>query len=78
MLTSLGVYLCAKAAIPRNAEKTAGGSIINLSSIYGIVGAGVRAAYVASKGGVTNLTRGMALDYAEDNIRVKLHLPRLR
>ena len=69
-----GVYLCAKAAIPAM-QKNGGGSIINLSSIYGIVGADVRAAYVASKGGVTNLTRGMALDYAEDNIRVNCLCP---
>lgn len=69
-----GVYLCAKAAIPAM-QKNGGGCIINLSSIYGLVGADVRAAYVASKGGVTNLTRGMALDYAEDNIRVNCICP---
>ena len=69
-----GVYLCAKAAIPAM-RKNRGGSIINLSSIYGLVGADVRAAYVASKGGVTNLTRGMALDYAEDNIRINCICP---
>lgn len=69
-----GVYLCAKAVIPEM-QKNGGGSIINMSSIYGIVGADVRAAYVASKGGVTNLTRGMALDYAQDNIRVNCICP---
>lgn len=69
-----GVYLCAKAAIPAMREN-GGGSIINLSSIYGLVGADVRAAYVASKGGVTNLTRGMALDYAEENIRINCICP---
>ena len=69
-----GVYLCAKAAIPAM-RMNGGGSIINLSSIYGLVGADVRAAYVASKGGVTNLTRGMALDYAEENIRVNCICP---
>lgn len=69
-----GVYLCAKAAIPEM-RRNGGGSIINLSSIYGLVGADVRAAYVASKGGVTNLTRGMALDYAEENIRINCICP---
>ena len=69
-----GVFLCAKAAIPAM-QKNGCGSIINMSSIYGIVGADVRAAYVASKGGVTNLTRGMALDYAQDNIRVNCICP---
>ena len=69
-----GVFLCAKAAIPAM-QKNGGGSIINMSSIYGVVGADVRAAYVASKGGVTNLTRGMALDYAENNIRVNCICP---
>jgi NAD(P)-dependent dehydrogenase (short-subunit alcohol dehydrogenase family) len=69
-----GVFLCAKAAIPAM-QKNGGGSIINMSSIYGIVGGDVRAAYVASKGAVTNLTRGMALDYAQDNIRVNCICP---
>ena len=69
-----GVFLCAKAAIPAM-QRNSGGSIINMSSIYGIVGADVRAAYVASKGAVTNLTRGMALDYAQDNIRVNCICP---
>ena len=69
-----GVYLCSKAAIPAM-QKNGGGSIINMSSIYGLVGGDVRAAYVASKGGVTNLTRGMALDYVADNIRVNCICP---
>lgn len=69
-----GVFLSSKAAIPAM-QKNGSGSIINLSSIYGVVGGDVRAAYVASKGAVTNLTRGMALDYAQDNIRVNCICP---
>ena len=54
-----GVFLGSKYAIPEMI-KNGGGSIINMASIYGLVGAPVRAAYVATKGGVANLTRGMA------------------
>lgn len=51
------------------------GKIINLSSIYGLVGGENSAAYCASKGGVSNLTRQMALDYAEDKINVNALAP---
>ena len=69
-----GGYLCAKYAIPE-IIRNGGGSIINMGSIYGIVGGKTRAAYVASKGAVVNLTRGMALDYVDDNIRVNCICP---
>ena len=64
-----GVYLCSKYAV-RHMQKLKKGSIINTASIAGIVGYPESAAYCASKGGVHNLTKNMALDYAPDGIRV--------
>jgi NAD(P)-dependent dehydrogenase (short-subunit alcohol dehydrogenase family) len=56
-------------------RKAGGGSIINMSSVLGLVGARNRAAYSASKGAVTMLTKCMALDHAADKIRVNCICP---
>ena len=64
-----GVFFCTKHAIP-HMKKARGGSIINLSSIYGIVGAGDVPPYHASKGAVRLMTKNDALIYAADKIRV--------
>jgi NAD(P)-dependent dehydrogenase (short-subunit alcohol dehydrogenase family) len=64
-----GVFLCTKHTIPKM-KKAAGGSIINLSSIYGLVGAPDIPPYHASKGAVRLMTKTDALFYAQDNIRV--------
>ena len=47
-----------------------GGSIVNLSSIYGLVGAPMAAAYEASKGAIRLFTKGAATEYAAHGIRV--------
>ena len=47
-----------------------GGSIVNISSIYGLIGAPATAAYQASKGAVRLLTKSTAVDYAPFKIRV--------
>ena len=64
-----GVFFCTKHAIPYMQE-AGGGSIINLSSIYGIVSAPDIPPYHASKGAVRLMTKTDALEYAEDGIRV--------
>ena len=64
-----GVFFCTKAAIP-HLKKAGGGSIINLSSIYGLVGAPDLPPYHASKGAVRLMSKTDALLYAGDGIRV--------
>jgi len=64
-----GVFLMSKAVIPHMVEQ-GGGSIVNMSSVTGLVGLPVRPAYCASKGAVAILTRQMAVDFGKDNIRV--------
>lgn len=64
-----GVFLCTKHVIPYMLKSSAC-SIINLSSIYGIVGAADLPPYHASKGAVRLMTKNDALIYAKDGIRV--------
>lgn len=64
-----GPFLCTKHAIPflREAGR---GSIINMSSIYGMIGNADAPAYHASKGAVRLMSKSDAISYASDNIRV--------
>ena len=64
-----GVFFCTKHVIPYM-RKAGGGSIINLSSIYGLVSAPDVPPYHASKGAVRLMTKTDALLYAKDDIRV--------
>lgn len=68
------VFLLSKYAIPIMAQ-AGGGVIINTASGWGLVGGRKAAAYCASKGAVVNLTRAMALDHGEQNIRVNCICP---
>jgi len=64
-----GVFFCTKHAIP-HLRRAGGGSIVNLSSIYGLVGAPDLPPYHAAKGAVTVMSKTDALIYAADRIRV--------
>jgi NAD(P)-dependent dehydrogenase (short-subunit alcohol dehydrogenase family) len=64
-----GVFFGTKHAIP-HLKRAGGGSIINLSSIYGLIGAADVPPYHASKGAVRLMSKNDALIYAPDNIRV--------
>lgn len=64
-----GVFLCTKHAIP-HLQRAGGGSIVNLSSIYGLVGAPDVPPYHASKGAVRLMSKTDAMLYAGDRIRV--------
>lgn len=77
MATNLtGTFLVSQAAVPV-LRRAGGGSIINIGSYLGLVGLKNRAAYCASKGGVTLLTKAMALDHAPEKIRVNCICPAL-
>jgi len=64
-----GVFYCTKAAIA-HLRKAGGGSIVNLSSIYGIISAPDLPPYHASKGAVREMSKTDALLYAKEGIRV--------
>lgn len=64
-----GVFLGMKAAVPAM-RKAGGGSIVNVSSIAGLIGVGAATAYQATKGAVRILTKTVAVEQAKHGIRV--------
>ncbi len=68
-----GTFFCCAAAIPH--LRATRGCIVNLSSDAGIQGNLGAAVYCASKGGVSNLTRALALELAPDGVRVNAVCP---
>lgn len=67
-VNTTAVFLCTKHAVP-HLKRSGGGSVVNISSIYGIVGGGDIPPYHAAKGAVRTMTKNDALTYAADRIR---------
>ncbi len=69
-----GAFVCAQAVYPRMRE-AGGGKIINTGSMLSIFGAAYAVAYGASKGGIVQMTKSLAVAWAKDNIQVNAILP---
>ncbi len=69
-----GTFYCCRAA-GSHMLQSGEGSIINVSSVHGSTGVARMAAYGASKGGVENLTRSLAIEWADRSVRVNCLAP---
>jgi 2-deoxy-D-gluconate 3-dehydrogenase len=67
-------FVCSRAAYP-HLKRSGGGKIINIGSMLSIFGASFAPAYGASKGGLVQLTKSLAVAWAGDNIQVNAVLP---
>jgi 2-dehydro-3-deoxy-D-gluconate 5-dehydrogenase len=67
-------FICSHAVYPTMKEQ-GGGKIINIGSMLSIFGASFAPAYGASKGGIVQLTKSLAVAWAKDNIQVNAVLP---
>jgi 2-deoxy-D-gluconate 3-dehydrogenase len=69
-----GAFLCSQAAYPFM-KRGGGGKVINIGSMFALFGSAYAAAYAASKGGLVQLTKSLAVAWAVDNIQVNAVLP---
>lgn len=69
------VFFCSQMAAKQMIAQGDGGAIVNISSQAGVVGAPERGPYSGAKGGVNNMTRTMAAEWAEHGIRVNVVAP---
>jgi len=70
-----GLFFCNQAVAVQSMIPRKTGAIVNIASIFGLVGGPKRASYCASKGGVVQLTRQEAIEWAPYNIRVNAVAP---
>ena len=70
-----GAWLMARAVAAQMARLGHGGSIVNMASVLGLAGSAQVPAYCASKGGLVNLTRALAVEWARQGIRVNALAP---
>lgn len=73
-VTLKGIYLLSREVVPHMIRQ-GGGSIINIGSGWSLKGGPKAASYCAAKGGAVNLTRAMAIDHGQHNIRVNCVCP---
>ncbi len=69
-----GMFFCSQ-AVAREMTKLGGGCIVNVASVSGLVAYYKRAPYCSAKGGAVNLTRELAIEWAQHNIRVNAIAP---
>lgn len=70
-----GTFFCAKYAVLQFRRQGRGGAIINMASVNSFFAEGSIAAYCASKGGIAQLTRALAMDHSKEGIRVNAICP---
>jgi 3alpha(or 20beta)-hydroxysteroid dehydrogenase len=74
-INQTGPWLGMKYSVPLMRKSGDGGSIINLSSIYGIIGANGAVAYQGTKAAIRGISRSAAIEFAADRIRVNSVMP---